>query len=60
MSTTAGTSIFTFCTPCICWQTWNQKASLPVFLEVLKKARFFQEYWFGDNIYEEVPELLAR
>ncbi len=38
----------------------ESEASLPVFLEVLKKRHAFQEYWFGDNIYEEVPELLAR
>ena len=38
----------------------DAEESLPLLLRLLRKDQEFMEYWFGDNIYEEVPELIAK
>jgi hypothetical protein len=38
----------------------DAEESLPLLLKLLRKDHDFLEYWFGDNLYEEVPDLLTK
>jgi hypothetical protein len=38
----------------------DAEESLPLLLKMLRKGHAFLEYWFGDDIYEEVPDLFTK
>ena len=38
----------------------DAQESLPLLFKLLRKGHAFLEYWFGDNVYEEVPDLFTK
>ncbi len=38
----------------------DAEESLPLLLKLLRKDHEFLEYWFGDNLYEEVPDMISK
>ncbi|MBD0260328.1 MAG: DUF1186 domain-containing protein, partial [Cytophagales bacterium] len=38
----------------------DAEESLPLLLKLLRKDHDFLEYWFGDYLYEEVPDLITK